>query len=79
MSGLALDWSKCYGHLLLSLLHKLAARLGIPPAIAKPMLSAYAQPRAVLLNGSIAPERRPLAGLSSGCPRATDWLALVIY
>jgi len=79
VSGLALDWSKCYDHLLLGLLHKLATRLGIPPAIAKPMLSAYAQPRAVLLNGSIAPERRPVAGLAPGCPRATDWLALVIY
>jgi hypothetical protein len=79
VSGLALDWSKCYDHLLLGLLHKLSAKLGIPAAIAKPMLAAYAQPRAVLLNGSIGPERRPVAGLAPGCPRATDWLALVIF
>ena len=79
VSGFSLDWSKCYDHLLLDLLHQIVARLGIPSAIAKPMLSAYAQPRAVLLNGSIAPERRPSAGLAPGCPRATDWLALVIH
>ncbi len=54
-------------------------RLGIPSALARPMLAAYAQPRAVLLKGSIGPERRPTAGLAPGCPRATDWLALVIH
>ncbi len=58
-SGLALDWSKCNDHLLLDLLHHIAAHVGIPGAIAKPMLAAYAQPRAVLLNGSIAPEKAP--------------------
>jgi hypothetical protein len=79
VSGLALDWSKCYDHLLLALLHHISTRLAIPDAIAKPMLAAYAQPRAVLLNGNIAPERRPVAGLAPGCPRATDWLALVIH
>ena len=79
VSGLALDWSKCYDHLLIQVLHKVAAKLGIPDALAKPMLAAYEQPRAVLLHNSIAPERTAISGLAPGCPRATDWLALVIH
>ena len=60
-SGLALDWSKCYDHLLLDLLRLVGARVGIPPALLTPMLQAYAQPRAVLLAGALAPERTPTA------------------
>ncbi len=43
------------------------------------MLAAYAQPRAILLNGSLAAEQVPTAGLAPGCPRATCWLAIIIY
>ncbi len=32
-----------------------------------------------MLKGRIGPERRPTAGRAPGCPRATDWLALVIH
>jgi hypothetical protein len=77
--GLALDWSKCYDHLVLRLLQDVATAAGIPPAIAKPMLSAYQQPRAVILDGMVANERSPTAGLAPGCPRATDWLAMVVH
>ena len=51
----------------------------IPAALLTPMLQAYAQPRAVLLAGALAPERIPTAGLAPGCPRATDLLAIVIF
>jgi hypothetical protein len=77
--GLALDWSKCCDHLVLRLLHDVATAAGIPPGLAKPMLSAYQQPRAVILDGMVANERSPTAGLAPGCPRATDWLAMVVH
>jgi hypothetical protein len=77
-SGLALDWSKCYDHLVLDLLRLVGVRVGIPATLLTPMLQAYAQPRAVLLAGALAPERTPTAGLAPGCPRATDLLAIVI-
>ncbi len=53
-SGLAIDWSKCYDHLLLYLLSLIVDHLGIPAAIAKPILTAYAQPRPVLPRSSPA-------------------------
>ena len=59
-SGLALDWAKCYDNLVLGLLRQVGDRVNIPKAISGPMLAAYAQPRAVLLNGSLAVERCPL-------------------
>jgi hypothetical protein len=62
-SGLALDWSKCYDHLVLDLLRLVGGRVGIPDAILTPMLQAYSQPRAVLLAGALAPERTPIAVL----------------
>ena len=43
-SGLALDWSKCYDHLLLDLFRQFGERIHMPAAIAGPMLAAYAQP-----------------------------------
>lgn len=58
-SGLALDWSKCYDHLILDLLETVGNRVGIPPALLRPMLAAYRQPRSVLLGGALAAERRP--------------------
>jgi hypothetical protein len=78
-SGLALDWSKCYDHLILDLLETVGRRVQIPPALLGPMLAAYRQPRAVLLAGALGKERRPTAGLAPGCPRATDLLAIVVY
>jgi hypothetical protein len=78
-SGLALDWSKCYDHLLLDLLDRVGQRVKIPPALLRPMLAAYRQPRAILLAGALAKEKRPTAGLAPGCPRATDLLAIVVY
>jgi hypothetical protein len=48
----------------LELLHRVSLRLGIPDSFAKPMLAAYAQPRAFMLEGSITLERRPHAGLA---------------
>jgi hypothetical protein len=79
VAGLAVDWSKCYDNLLLGILTQVAERARIPPALAKPMIAAYRQPRAVLLQGAVGPEKQPIAGLAPGCPRATDWLALVVY
>ena len=63
-SGLALDWSKCYDHLILDLLDTVGQRVEIPPALLRPMMAAYRQPRAVLLAGALAAERRPTAGLA---------------
>jgi hypothetical protein len=68
-SGLALDWSKCYDHLILDLLDTVGQRVKIPPALLRPMLAAYRQPRAVLLAGPLAEEtahRRPGPWLSTG-------------
>jgi hypothetical protein len=78
-SGLALDWSKCYDHLILELIRIVGHKVGIPDATLIPMLKAYAQPRAVLLEGALAPERVPTAGLAPGCPRATDLLAIIVH
>ena len=64
---------------MLELLRLVGTRVGIPSALLTPMLQAYAQPRAVLLAGALAPERTPSAGLAPGCPRATDLLAIVIF
>ena len=44
LSGLALDWSKCYDHVHIGILAAIGARAGIPAAITGPMLSAYRQP-----------------------------------
>ena len=38
-SGLALDWSKCYDHLILDLLDTVGQRVKIPPALLRPMLA----------------------------------------
>ena len=78
-SGLALDWSKCYDHLILDLLDVVGQRVKIPPGLLRPMMAAYRQPRAVLLAGALAAERSPTAGLAPGCPRATDLLAIVVF
>jgi hypothetical protein len=61
-SGLVLDWSKCYDHLLLDLLEVVGTRMCIPPALLTPMLASYRQPRAVLPGGALAQERCPTAG-----------------
>ena len=53
-SGLALDWSKCYDHLVLDLLRLVGTRVGIPAALLAPTLQAYAQPRAVLLAAALS-------------------------
>ena len=72
MAGLAVDWSKCYDNLLLDILTLVAERAGIPPALSKPMIAAYRQPRAVLLQGAVGTEKRPDAGLPKGHRLASD-------
>jgi hypothetical protein len=61
-SGLALDWSKCYDHLILDLLDTVGKDVKIPSALLGPMLAAYRQPRAVLLAGALAEEKGSLPG-----------------
>ena len=71
LSGLALDWSKCYDHVHIGILALIGERAGIPAAITGPMLSAYRQPRRILLRGMIGEVRQPDNGLPAGCPGAT--------
>ena len=79
MGGLALDWSKCYDRLPLSVLQDLAIAAGLPRGIWSPMLQAYALPRLVRADGVAGPTKRPTCGLAPGCPGATDWLALLVH
>ena len=79
VSGIALDWKKCYDHVSSVLLGRLADALGMPPGLAKPMLAAYGMTRHVLLKSMLAPAAAPARGLAAGCPRATDWLAIMSH
>ena len=59
LSGLALDWSKCYDHVHVGIHASIGERAGIPAAITGPMLSAYRQPRRILLRGMGGEVRQP--------------------
>lgn len=78
VSGVAVQWSTCNGHVPLSLLRESAERAGLPMEIAGPMCAAYAFPRLVadaLPGAPQVPER----GFAPGCPAATDWMALLMF
>ena len=79
LSGLAVDWSKCYDRLPLSVLAEVMMAAGVPSAISAPMLAAYCFPRRICVDGVASEERRPTHGLAPGCPAATDWLCLLIH
>ena len=78
ISGLAIDWSKCYDRLPLHVLQELCEHMQIPPGLWKPMLDMYSRPRAILLQGGIGQAIVPTHGLPPGCPCAVDWLTLVM-
>ena len=79
VSGLGLDWSKCYDHVHVGILDAISARAGIPIAISGPMLAAYRQPRRIVLRDPGGEVRTPGNGIPAGCPGATDWLALLMH
>ena len=79
LSGVALDWTKCYDHVSSALLDKLAKLCRLPIGLYQPMLAAYCMQRHVLLNGMLGPAKVPARGLAAGCPRATDWMAIMSY
>ena len=79
VSGLGLDWSKCYDHVHVGVLDAISARAGIPAAISGPMLAAYRQPRRIVLRDLGGEVRTPGNGIPAGCPGATDWLALIMH
>ena len=64
VAGLAVDWSKCYDRLRLSVLRRIAVEAGIPDAIAGPMLAAYGQARRILCEGLTGQLRKPECGLA---------------
>ena len=78
VSGLAIDWSKCYDRLPLQVLKDLSLHLGLPAGLWMPMLDMYSRPRAILLQGGIGQAQAPSHGLPPGCPCAVDWLTLVM-
>ena len=79
VTGLGLDWSKCYDHVHVGILDAISTRAGIPASISGPMLSAYRQPRRILLRNLGGEVRTPGNGIPAGCPGATDWLALLMH
>ena len=79
LSGVALDWSKCYDHVSSALLEQLALLCRLPARLYQHMLAAYRMQRHVLLNGMLGPPAVPARGLAAGCPRATDWMAIMSY
>ena len=79
MSGLTVDWSKCYDRLPLAALRRVAIAARLPEALWQPMLSAYELPRLVRADGLGGEALVPCCGLAPGCPAATDWLSLVMH
>jgi len=79
LSGVALDWSKCYDHVSSVLLGHLARLCRLPEGLFLPMLAAYNMQRHILLGGMLGPAKAPARGLAAGCPRATDWMAIMSY
>ena len=79
LSGLTVDWSKCYDRVALSLIPWLGSRLKLPRRMVAPLLDMYSAPRRVLLDGIVSHQVEPLAGITAGCPLAGDWLALIAY
>lgn len=79
VAGVGVDWSKCYGHIPLSLLRKIAELAGLLGAVWRPMVAAYTFPRQVKSDGLAGEPGAPSRGLAPGCPAATDWMALLMY
>lgn len=71
LAGLALDWSKCYDRVPLSLLEQIALRSGVPAAVWRPVLDAQAAPRFVVAYGMAGDAVAPVRGLAPGCQGAT--------
>ena len=68
VSGLAVDWSKCYDRLPLAALADVAEAAGVPHEIAAPMLAAYGWPRRIKVDDLASEEITPSCGLAPGCP-----------
>ena len=79
LSGIAIDWVKCYDYVSCLLLEQLATLCRLPVGLYRPMLAAYRMQRHVLLKGMLGPAATPARGLAAGCPRATDWLAIMSH
>lgn len=79
MAGIAVDWSKCYEHIPLSVLNEIADRAGLPAAVTRPMPAAYAFLRQICADGLAGEPLVPARGLAPGCPVATDWIALLMF
>lgn len=57
----------------------MAIHVGVPPAVARPMIAAYSFPRLVRSGGLGGEARVLVRGLAQGCPAATDWMALMMH
>lgn len=79
VSGLAIDWSKCYDHVSLELLPQVANAAGVPAWLWKPVHAMYTAPRAIVVAGALGRTAEPTHGITAGCPLAGDWLALIAH
>lgn len=79
LSGVAIDWTKCYDKVALDVLPRVAEAARLPAAIWRPMYSMYTATRSVLLNGSVGEAALPTHGITAGCPLAGEMLALVAH
>ena len=52
LSGIALDWAKCYDRTSLALVAKTLRAAGWPTQVLAPLLSAYMQPRRLSVGSS---------------------------
>lgn len=79
MSGVAIDWTKCYDMVALSLIPRVAQAAGVPPAVWRPVHDMYGAPRSILLAGAMGKTATPTKGIPAGCPLAGEWLALTAH
>ena len=78
-AGIALDWSKCYDRISLSVLRRAAELAGIPQQMAALMISIYESPRHIRIDTAVGMRMAPVRGLVPGCPAATDWMTLLTW
>lgn len=71
VAGVAVDCSKFRDHVPLTLLRNIAERAGLPEAVWRPMVAAYAFPRQVKADGLVGAPGAPSRGVAPGCPAAT--------
>lgn len=79
VSGVAIDWSKCYDNISLDLIPVVSKAAGLPQRVWRPVLDMYRAPRSVLMNGCISRPRVPTHGITAGCPLAGEVLALIAH